>query len=69
MKITFFDPLFSNNKNSLTSTFFYGMDIHFYFLGYKNSKVVAIIQDFTAHLALKNKEMVNVFNFYLKSES
>ena len=45
------------------------MDILFYFLGYENSKGLAIIQDFTAHWAIKNKQMANVLSFYLESES
>ena len=37
--------------------------IHFYCQGYEHSKGLAIIQDFTAHWALKNKQMVNVWTF------
>ena len=40
-----------------------GIDIQFYFHWYKNSKGLAIIQDFTAHWAIKNEEMVNVWKF------
>ena len=36
------------------------IDIQFYCKSYENSKGFAIIQDFTAHWAIKNKEMVNV---------
>ena len=39
------------------------IDIHFYFYGYESSKGPAIIQDFTAHWAIKNKQMVNVWTF------
>ena len=38
-------------------------DIHFYCWGYENSKGWAIIQDFIAHWAINNKEMVNVWTF------
>ena len=37
--------------------------INFYCEGYENSKGLAIIQDFTAHWAIKNKQMVNVWTF------
>ena len=36
-------------------------DIYFYFEGYGKSKRLAIIQDFKAHWAIKNKQMVNVW--------
>ena len=39
------------------------INIHFYFLGYENSKGLVIIQYFTAHWAIKNKQMVNVWTF------
>ena len=39
------------------------IDIYFYFWGYENSKGLAIIQDFTAHWAIKNKQMANVWTF------
>ena len=45
------------------------IDINFYFYGYESSKDLAIIQDFTAHWALKNKQMTNVWTFDLESES
>jgi hypothetical protein len=35
--------------------------IHFYCQGYENSKGLAIIQDFTAHSAIKNEQMANVW--------
>lgn len=41
-----------------------GIDIQFYFHWFKNSMGLAIIQDFTAHWAIKNEEMVNVWKFY-----
>ena len=37
--------------------------IHFYCNGYEDSKGLAIIQDFTAHWAVKNKQMANVWTF------
>ena len=43
--------------------------IYFYFYGYESSKGLAIIQDFTAHWAIKNKQMANVWTFDLESES
>jgi hypothetical protein len=43
--------------------------IYFYFWGYENSEGLAIIQDFAAHWAIKNKEMANVWSFDLESES
>jgi hypothetical protein len=43
--------------------------IHFYCQGYENSKGLAIIQDFTAHWAIKNEEIVNVWTFNIESES
>ena len=46
-----------------------GIYIYFYFQGYENSKGLGIIQDFTAHWAIKNKEMANVWTFDLESES
>ena len=39
------------------------IDIHFYCWQYENSKGPAIIQDFTAHWAITNKQMVNVWKF------
>ena len=39
-------------------------DIHFYCQRYENYKGLAIIQDFTAHWAIKDKQMVNVWTFY-----
>ena len=36
------------------------IDIRFYCQSYECSKGLAIIQDFTAHWVIKNKEMVNV---------
>ena len=36
------------------------MDIFIYFLEYQNFKALAIIQDFTDHQAIKNKQMLNV---------
>jgi hypothetical protein len=39
-------------------------DIHFYCQRYENSKGLAIIQDFTAHWAIKDKWMGNVWTFY-----
>ena len=44
-------------------------DVHFYCWGYENSKGLAIIQDFTAHWAIQNKQMVNVWTFDLESDS
>ena len=60
-----FKPLFpgfpkKKHENWVTSackSFMKIMDIHFYFLGYKND---AIIQDFTAYCAIENEQMVNV---------
>ena len=43
--------------------------IYFYGYGYESSKGLAIIQDFTAHWAIKNKQMANVWTFYIESES
>ena len=45
------------------------IDIHFYCLGYESSKGLAIIQDFTAHWVIENKQMANVWTFDLESES
>ena len=45
------------------------IDIHFYCQGYGNSKGLAIIQDFTAHWAIKNEQMANVWTFNIESES
>ena len=45
------------------------IDIYFYFWGYENSNGLAIIEDFTAHWAIKNKEMSNVWTFDWESES
>ena len=45
------------------------IDIYFYFWGYEKSKELAIIQDFTAHWEIKNKQMANVWTFDLESES
>jgi hypothetical protein len=45
------------------------IDINFYFYGYESSKGLAIIQDFTAHWVLKNKQMTNIWTFDLESES
>ena len=39
------------------------VDIYFYGYGYESYKGLAIIQDFTAHWAIKNKQMVNVWTF------
>ena len=39
------------------------IDIHFYFWGSEHSKGLAIIQDFTAHWAMKNEQMANVWKF------
>ena len=39
------------------------IDIYFYGYGYGNSQVLAIIQNFTAHWAIKNKPMANVWTF------
>ena len=39
------------------------IDIHFYWWQYENSKGLAIIQDFTAHWAIKNKQIMNVCKF------
>ena len=43
--------------------------ISLYFYGYGNSKGLAIIQDFTAHWAIKNKQMASVWTFHSESES
>ena len=40
-------------------------DIHFYFQGFKNTLGLAIIQDFMAHCAIKNEQMVNIWKFDL----
>ena len=45
------------------------VDIYFYFEVYNNSKGLAIIQDFTANWAIKNKQMVNFWTFDFESES
>jgi hypothetical protein len=45
------------------------IDIHSYCYGYKDDKGLAIIQDFTAHWAIKHKPMANVWTFDLESES
>ena len=39
------------------------IDIHFNYLGCENSKCLAIIQDCTAHWAIKNDQMANVCKF------
>jgi hypothetical protein len=39
------------------------IDIYFYCWGYENYKGLAIIQDFAAYWAIKNKEMANVLRF------
>ena len=39
------------------------IDIRFYCKSYENSKGFAIIQDFTAHWAIRSKEMVIVLKF------
>jgi hypothetical protein len=39
------------------------IDIYFYFEGYENYKRLAIVQDFTAHWAIENKQSANVWNF------
>ena len=44
-------------------------DIHFYCLCFKNTIGLAIIQDFAAHWAIKDEQMVNVWIFHVKSES
>ena len=44
-------------------------DIHFYCQIYENYKGLAIIQDFTAHWVIKNKQMANVWTFDSESES
>ena len=43
------------------------IDIYFYFQGYESSEGVAIIQDFTARWAIKNKQMTNVWTLDLES--
>jgi hypothetical protein len=43
--------------------------MYFYFRGYENSIGRAIIQDFTAHWAINNKQMANAWTFDLESES
>jgi hypothetical protein len=40
--------------------------IFFFFYGYESSKGQAIIQDFTVHWAIKDKQMVNVWTFDLE---
>jgi hypothetical protein len=45
------------------------IDIHLYCQGYENSKGQAIIQEITAHWAIKNKWMVNVSTFALVTRS
>jgi hypothetical protein len=40
----------------------------FIFIIYEETKVLAIIHDFTAHCAIKNEEMVQVLKFDSKSE-
>ena len=45
------------------------IDIHFYWYGCEKSIGLAIIQDFTAHWAIKNKQMANVWKFDSMPES
>ena len=45
------------------------IDIYLYFWEYECSKGLAIIQDFTAHWAIENKQMAIVWTFDLESES
>ena len=40
-------------------------DIQFYLWGFWNTKGLAIIHDFTAHWAIKNEQMVNIWKFDL----
>ena len=53
-------------SNFVTSAFISSkkmIDIHFYCSENEHSKGLTIIQDFTAHWAIKNKRMVNVWTF------
>jgi hypothetical protein len=44
-------------------------EAYFFFNRHKTSKGLAIIQDFAAHCAMKNKQMAQGRNFKSKSES
>ena len=43
--------------------------LYLFIIGYEETKGLAIIQDFTAHCAIKNEQMVNVWNFTKESKS
>ena len=56
-------------SNFVTSAFISSkkmIDIYFYLYGYENSQGLAIIQDFTAHWAIENKQMANVWKLYFE---
>ena len=44
------------------------IDIHLYCQRYENYNGFAIILDFTAHWAIQNEQMANVWNFNIESK-